>query len=60
MDNDLETKVEPCSFRTARKQCLVKKEEKGSETIDQNFPCNYKGDPNDCETRKKYLDSVRE
>ena len=60
MDNNLETKTKSCGFKTSRKQCLVKKEEKGSETIDQNFPCNYGGDPEDCKLRNDYLASQKE
>ena len=43
MNNDLEAKTDSCPFKTARAQCLLLKEGKGSKISDQNFPCNHEG-----------------
>jgi len=39
---------ETCPFKTVRKQCLLLREEKKSETSDQNFPCNCSGNYKNC------------
>ena len=57
MENGLEVRVGPCPFKTARIQCLLRKDEKGSETSEQNFPCNHEGNYGECIIYKDYRKS---
>jgi len=60
MKDKLEVKVNPCPFKTERRQCILIKEEKGSEVHEQNFPCNYGGDYKSCEIYLKYKNQEKE
>ena len=60
MNDDLEAKTDPCPFKTARNQCLLLREEKGSKIHEQNFPCNYEGNYEECKTYKDYRKSQGE
>ena len=54
MNHDLEAKTDTCPFKTIRTQCLLLREGKGSETFEQNFPCNHEGNYEECKIYKDY------